>query len=183
MTGNRILLASALTFGACTSGDSMGMVTEGITCSTALTITGGTFMAATPACPYLQTGSTQCECWPVGTWTFTVAVDTTNPTNDCPSPQLDPSYGFNVTTTTDAETGDLVPSYALIDPNNTYPDSLVKTSDNGTCQGEVDLYSPDGKTVWEFNPAAAAQPDVGASTTLSGVGQYRVYNSDQWVDM
>ena len=183
MSGIRIpVAAAALLIGACTSGDPTGGVTEGITCSTALTITGGSFAAVMPACPYLMTGSTMCECWPVGMWTFMVSVDTTMAaSNTCSSPQLDASYSFTVGTTTDPSSGDLIPTYTMADPNNTYPNNIIKVTDDGTCQGNVSLYSTDGKTVWSFSAAAAAQPTVGTSTTLSGVGLFRQYGSDQWM--
>jgi hypothetical protein len=100
-------------------------------------------------------------------------------------PTVEPSYSFTVGTVTDPQTGDLTLTYALVAPT-IFPNNLTKTSGEGktpagnTCEGDVSLYSTDGKTVWSFQPVASIQPAPGAMATLSGIGLYRIYATDQW---
>lgn len=70
--------------------------------------------------------------------------------------------------------GDIVPVYAyLTDPAARY---IVKVSQGGSglCEGEVDLYSADGKTVYSL------KPELNADSSITGDGEYNIYGTDQW---
>src|SRR5665647_77227 len=87
----------------------------GITCRAHFMLTGS-FVEGTPARPTdPDTGMPMTGCWPVGTWTFTAAIDTAATaaeTHPCaPAPGVLPSYSFKVDRTEDPNAGGLVESY------------------------------------------------------------------------
>lgn len=106
-------------------------------------------------------------CWPVGVWRLSPAVQQ----NECPSPpQLDPEYAFRVTRDDD---NNFTYKY-LTHPNYDRVRLKVSSGDGGVCQGTLESYSPDGKTVITLK--AGLQEDM----TVSGFGQYDIYAKDEW---
>jgi hypothetical protein len=166
---------------ACTTGDSPGAGGGGggsgsgsdsntandRVCASTLTASGSFVVdpAATP--PVGSTG-----CWPAGTWTFKMAVAS----NDCSAaPALESQYQFKGTQTTDMNGDPIVDTFTYLnDPTNTRV--LVKVSEGGSglCEGEVSIYSTDGKKVWLL------KPELNADNTITGDGEYGEYKSDQW---
>ena len=51
----------------------------------------------------------------------------------------------------------------------------VSQGGDGLCEGEVNLFSADGKEVWIL------KPELYADLHLGGSGEYQLYNSDQWL--
>lgn len=166
---------------ACTSGDpaNPNNDTRGIQCTTHVNITGpganaGTFTQtqAPPAPPLAP------NCWPIGKWVFSVTVDTTMSTCT-PAPTPLGKYEFDGSTTTDMN-GDYIEAFAYVpqanDPTANYH---VGANEGGTglCEGDLELYSADGKQVWIF------KPELNADNTLTGGGEFRIYGSDQWLGM
>lgn len=109
-------------------------------------------------------------CWPVGTWTFNATIDN----NQCQTPPaLLPQYQFKVDVMTDADGNtNYVDSY-MTDPSAHYR-LKVSGDGGGLCQGGLEIYSPDGKQLWNFKPSL----EVGS--VLDGFGEYALYDSDQW---
>jgi hypothetical protein len=132
----------------------------GILCEGAVSIQG-TFTASMPQ-PADVFG-----CWPVGTWKFKAIIDST----DCdPKPMMLPEYQFSVVR--DAEENE---SY-VYDTDPTYERVRLKVTSGGggLCEGGLEIYSMDGKTIWNFKPA------LQADGTLNGIGEIEMYGSDQW---
>jgi len=156
---------------------------NGIVCNSAFTITG-TFTPGTPGRPIdPDTQLPITGCWPVGTWTFTAAVDTAwvDPTGaKCPtSPTVLPSYSFRVDRT-DEGTG-LVESYTNLTTLNGLQAHIAVSSNGQGCEGNFEMGSADGKDFWNMqptllNPAAGGAP----LTALGGTGDYSEYKSDSW---
>jgi hypothetical protein len=143
--------------------------TIGRECTMAMSVTGS-FTQSTPA-PLNPDGTAYEGCWPVGTWTFSATMGTT----DCTMP---PSplgqYQFKIDLTTDADGNDVqVPSY-MTDPSVR---NIVKVSQggDGLCEGELDLFSADGKQVWII------KPELYADNHLGGDGEFSQHKTDQWV--
>jgi hypothetical protein len=139
---------------------------------TATFTTQGTFAPDTANPPPVDpTDGTPYEgCWPIGVWTFTAKIAD----NDCsPAPQLASQYQFKGTMTVN-EDGDPVQSFAyMTDPSAR---NIVKVSQGGSglCEGEVQLFSADGLTMWLFKPA------LNADNSITGDGEYGVFDSNQW---
>ena len=168
-------LASALIFVSaicgCTSGDSPGTAdastANGRSCSATLT-TMGSFApdpAATP--PVDSTG-----CWPAGVWTFTAAVTQ----NDCTkTPVPEAQYQFKGTQTNDMNGDPIVNTFTYLnDPTNTRVTVKVSEGGSGLCEGELTIYSTDGKIVWLL------KPELNADNTITGDGEYGEFTTDQW---
>jgi hypothetical protein len=133
---------------------------------TAVFSTHGSFApdAAHPA----PTGST--GCWPIGVWTFSVTTEM----NDCtPAPTLAQQYQFKGTVSLN-EDGDPVQAFTyMTDPSAKH---IVKVSQGGSglCEGELNIFTPDGKTQWLFKPA------LNADNSITGDGEYGVFDTNQW---
>jgi hypothetical protein len=149
----------------CTTGDTPVMP-NGRLCGSTLSA-NGTFAPDPNATPPVDgTG-----CWPAGTWTFSMSIVE----NDCsPAPTLESQYQFKGEQTLDMNGDPVVDTFTyLTDPSAR---AIVKVSEGGAglCEGEVDLYSTDGKTVWLL------KPELNADNTITGDGEYGVFSSDQW---
>ena len=159
----RLLAVSTIVFViGCTTGDT-SPPPNGRLCATTLSVTGS-FMAGTAA-PTGWTG-----CWPVGTWTFAAAQVET----DCGTPGvLLPQYQIRGDDVPD-ENGD--PDYKMTYVTDPTVMNICKVSEGGSglCEGELDLYSADGKQVWLL------KPELNADNTVTGDGEYSDYNSNQW---
>lgn len=135
----------------------------GVQC-TASFKTSGTF-AQSQAKPDTVSG-----CWPVGTWTFTATIDS----NECGTPPaLLPQYQFKVERLVDGD-GDPQETYTyLTDPSSHYR-LKVSEGGNGDCEGQLEIFSADGKQWWNLKPEL--MPDL----SVQGFGDYALYDSDQW---
>lgn len=127
-------------------------------------------------------------CWDVGTWTFTATL--TDAGNCSPAPTLLPSYSFVATRTitpagctqgpnTTCELTDESWSYTT----NAATHNRTKTSEGGggICEGQLELFSDDGKSVWTFTPVLTSYNDTAMTTAvLGGQFEFATYPDDQW---
>src|SRR5262249_33555459 len=123
----------------CTTGGSQGdMNTLGRVCTATFNVQG-TF-APGAAAPTGWDG-----CWPVGMWSFSA----TQTASDCASaPTVLAQYQMKGDQVTDMN-GD--PNYAMTYVGDPSAHSITKVSEggqSGQCEGELDLYSDDGKNVF-----------------------------------
>ena len=149
----------------CTTGDAP-VEPNGRLCGTSLSA-NGTFTPDPAAMPNPDgTG-----CWPYGAWKFTMSIVQ----NDCSAaPTLLAQYQFSGHQMINMD-GDIVPMYTYdTDPASTR--TIVKVSEGGSglCEGEIDLYSTDGKKVFVL------KPELNADNTITGDGEYTEFGSDQW---
>ncbi|MCX5748213.1 MAG: hypothetical protein NT062_37620 [Proteobacteria bacterium] len=182
-------LASLLTLVACGVGDD-GTTPDptGRQCSTYFKTTGSvTGQTAIPD----NDGDGQPDisgCWPQGKWTFTTAIDTANASTCSPSPTPLPSYEVQI------DYG-CYPVGKSCDPgappetagNYGFETKLVTATDmrnkvkyssggGGLCEGLFELFSADGKEVWNFHPT------LNADLSIKGSGEFSRYSTDQWTD-
>ena len=135
----------------------------GIVCNTTYKLSGS----------FVQTESQPSDavgCWPVGTWTFTAAMDT----NQCnPAPMILPQYQITVGETSDVD-GEYDWTYSFT--TDTTAHTLLKVSGDGggICQGGFEVFSNDGKQVWNMKPS------LETGNVLDGFGEYALYDTDQW---
>jgi hypothetical protein len=131
-----------------------------VLCTTQLTM-AGTWTIGNPV-PTGYPGG----CWPDGDWKFTVTLGT----SDCATaPAIEQSYDFKVTE--DMDYNDTV-TYTN-DPNNMYVTAHISTDGGGVCGGQFLIYSADGKTVYNLHPVTHAD------NTIDGMGDIKVYDTDQ----
>jgi hypothetical protein len=141
-------------------------------CTTQLAVTGS-FVQSKPPPLDEETGMPTQGCWPVGIWTFSAAIESA-PAN-CPNePALLPEYQFKVEELLDDDGLRYQDNTYMTDPSVRH---RVKVSEGGAglCQGELNLFSADGKEVWIIKPSLYADLHLG------GDGEYMLYNSDQWL--
>jgi hypothetical protein len=151
----------------CTTGDtSMPPNPNGRVCTTTLTAAGSFAPTVSTPPPTGWVG-----CWPAGTWTFQMAVVM----NDCtPAPTPLAQYQFIGIQELDANGDPIVDKFNyLTDPTVNY---IAKVSQEGAglCEGELDLYSADGKQVWTLKPV------LQADNTLIGDGEFGIFDTNQW---
>jgi hypothetical protein len=106
-------------------------------------------------------------CWPVGTWTFSASIEST----DCASPPaLEPRYAFSVTRDADA-----LETYRFLN-EPTRPGVKLKVSSGGSglCEGGLMIYSPDRKTLVNLKPT------LNADGTVTGNGEVELYSTAQF---
>lgn len=140
-------------------------------CTAQLTITG-TFTAG-QAAPQNPDGTAYEGCWPIGTWKFSAALVAGMDTCSTPPTPL-PSYSFVGTVTTDPQTGDPLQNFMYTTDSNPHVIVHVSEASNAQCEGEVDVYSPDGTQIWNLKPW------LNTDKTITGEGEFAQYNSDQW---
>jgi hypothetical protein len=179
------LLATA----ACGVGDSSGIsggsddrnTKLGVTCNGAFKLTG-TFTPGTPARPIdPDTNLPLTGCWPVGTWTFTAAVDPAG-TNCKSAVEVLPSYSFRLDR---AEGTDMQGLTDTVTNLTSIGDKLwhLSVSSNGQgCEGNFEFASADGKDYWDMKPALLNPPNATdpPSTKLVGNGDYDEYTANGW---
>jgi hypothetical protein len=157
---------------ACTSGDdpNTNPNPNGRTCTATLAISGSFTPDATIPMPAGYNG-----CWPEGTWTFSASVVN----SDCKdAPALQNQYQFKADAELDMNGDPIVDKFTLMMPAPTAFQNIVKVSElgNAICEGEVDLYSTDGMTVWSFRPDL----QQAVNTNITGQGEYGVFTTNQW---
>ena len=128
--------------------------------------TSGSFAPNNASPP--PTGSS--GCWPIGVWTFSAKIES----NDCdPAPTLATQYQFRGEATLN-EDGDPIQSFTyMTDPAARH---IVKVSQGGSglCEGELQIYSAYGKSVFLFKPA------LNADNSITGDGEFSIFGDDQW---
>ena len=164
---------------ACTTGEDNVTPPDpnGKQCTAIYTVTG-TFAQST-ARPLGGTGMPITGCWPIGMWTFNVAL--VSGMNTCtPTPTPLSQYQFMGTTTTDPVTGDYLEQFSYV-PQASDPTahSIAKANTGGTgsCAGELSLFSADGTQVWLLKPETV---DETATSAINGIAEFNVYNGDQY---
>jgi hypothetical protein len=73
------------------------------------------------------------------------------------------------------QNGDPQPVMAFMGDASLRPIAKYSDGGSGLCEGELDLYSADGKTVWLLKPELNTD-----NATLSGDGEYGVFATDQY---
>ncbi|MEZ4404208.1 MAG: hypothetical protein R3B06_29570 [Kofleriaceae bacterium] len=142
-----------------------GAVDEGdqITCSAQLTITGSAALEPQP--PDIS------GCWPVGTWTFQVAI-AANTCNPAPTPLA--QYQIKVERDLASPEPDHTYIYSyLTDPADTTAHVSTTSGGGGLCEGEVLVYADNGLSVWNMHPA------LQAGGALTGIGDFETHTTNQ----
>lgn len=163
------LLATACTVDSVDDGTVMGPDLIGRVCTMQMTVTGSFVQSSAP--PPNEDGSAYTGCWPIGTWTFQAQRGVT----DCSTtPMLLSQYQFKVEQRLDSDGLPYQFNTFMTDPSIR---NRVKVSQggNGLCEGEVNLFSADGKEVWII------KPELYADKHLGGDGEYSLHSSDQWI--
>lgn len=168
------ILAVVFASAACTvdSVEEGGVVRNdmiGRVCTMEMSVTGSFVRSKAP--PVHEDGTPYTGCWPIGTWTFTVAkIDSDCATTPTPLPQ----YQFKVDEAFDADGLPYQVNTYLTDPSVR---NRVKVSQGGSglCEGELNLFSNDGKEVWIIKPA------MFENLSLGGDGEYSLHKDDQWI--
>ncbi len=141
-------------------------------CTVELT-TAGTFEQTKEPPVNPEDGTPYTGCWPIGVWTFTAALGQ----GDCSSdPALLPQYQFKAEEMLDAD-GNPYQVYTYMTDPAARNRLKVSQGGDGLCEGELDLFSADGKEVWILKPELYADGHVG------GNGEYQLYDSDQWLGL
>jgi hypothetical protein len=130
-------------------------------------------------------------CWDDGVWSFQVAITTDN----CTTPPVAlPTYKFSslytitpagcVAGSKDAmgnpicELSDEMYTY-MTDPT-THAHVKTTSGGGGICEGELELFSTDGKAVWTMTPVLTAYSTDMTTGTVAGQFEYATYPTDQW---
>jgi hypothetical protein len=186
--GTFILIVGLMT--ACGVGDEGGIDPPDpnpnkIKCSGAFTVTGS-FVAGTPARPIdPETMMPIGGCWPVGTWTFTVAVDNTAEVPDVTgdavgdrcgevpgtqAPTVNPGYAFRVDRMLDQD--GYVESYTWTGDMTNFWKVKVSEGGSGDCEGTAEFVSTDKKGYWSIKPNQAG-------ATITGAGDFTLFLDPQ----
>jgi hypothetical protein len=140
----------------------------------------GTFVPGLPARPVDDvTMMPITGCWPVGTWTFTAAMDT----NECKAaPEVIPSYSFKVDRIEGADMQGLVDKYTNLTTLGDKKWHLSVSSNGQGCEGSLEFATPDGLQYWNMQPVLADPLTTGGTptTTITGSGDYAMYKTDSW---
>ena len=161
-------LLSIVLFGACGVGEDPVPNPTDRQCSATMNVTGSFVQGVAP--PLNNDGTAYEGCWPVGTWTFAATIDQ----NDCsPAPVVLPSYSFKGTLVQDVDTGDMLQHFDYLTDPSAHSIIRVTAAGNKACEGELSLYSTDGKQVWILKPWL--NPD----NTIVGDGEFAMYTNSQ----
>jgi hypothetical protein len=137
-------------------------------CTQQLTTTGSFVQSVAP--PANPDGTPYEGCWPIGTWTFTASVGD----GDCETkPTVLAQYQFKAELMTDMDGNDYQVYTYMTDPSIRNRLKISQGGD-GLCEGELNLFSTDGKSVWIL------KPELYADQHLGGNGEFQLYGSDQW---
>ena len=131
-------------------------------------------------------------CWDAGVWSFSATVVTNN-CNTAPVPlgnyKFSSTYQITPTGCTpgskDAQGNPLCELSSEMYAYMTDPSihSHVKTTSGGggICEGELELFSPDGLQVWTFTPVLSSYTDANMTGgVVGGQFEFAVYPTDQW---
>lgn len=202
--GAFLFLSSLLGVG-CGVGDDSG---DTPVCSDSFTVTGSFVPNASMPRPATLPG-TEAEnnvpqpftgCWPVGTWNFTVALNSSADTlqdlngdgaaDQCgkvsgtQAATVDASYSFVVDRMTDP-VKDYVDSYSLAGATQSGNDLIwndkivyrlgVSEGGSGECEGGIEIFSKDAKRFWNLHPTLTGNK-------IEGTGDFFQYQSSQLKD-
>jgi hypothetical protein len=138
---------------------------------TAQLSTAGSFVQSKTPPVNPEDGTPYTGCWPIGTWTFTAAMVS----NECETPPvLLQQYEFRVDEMTDMD-GNPYQVNTIMQPTEMRSRVKVSQGGDGLCEGEVNLFSADGKEVWIL------KPELYADNHLGGNGEYQLHHDDQWL--
>lgn len=150
-------------------GIQMGPDLIGRVCTMQMTVTGSFMQTMAP--PVHEDGTPYTGCWPIGVWTFQAMRGST----DCQTaPQLLGQYQFKVEHRLDQDGNPYQTNTYMTDPSVRHRIKVSQGGD-GLCEGELNLFSADGKEVWII------KPELYADKRLGGDGEYALYKSDQWI--
>ena len=189
IAGPSILLGILLATAACGVGDSNGVsggsddrnTKLGVTCNGAFKLTG-TFTPGTPARPIdPDTTLPLTGCWPVGTWTFTAAVDPAG-TNCKTPPEVLPSYSFRLDRAEGTDMQGLSDTVTNLTSIGNKLWHLSVSSNGQGCEGNFEFGSPDGKDYWDMKPVLLNPPNATDPPTnkIVGNGDYDEYTANGW---
>jgi hypothetical protein len=151
-------------------GPTQGPDLIGRVCTAQYAVTGS-FQQSKPRPVNPEDGTTLTGCWPIGVWTFQVQQEQ----NDCSTtPEILPQYQFRVEEQFDADGIPYQVNTYMTDPSVRHRVKVSQGGD-GLCEGELNLFSADGKQVWILNP------ELYADNHLGGDGEYALHKSDQWL--
>ncbi|MBA2540699.1 MAG: hypothetical protein H0V17_13760 [Deltaproteobacteria bacterium] len=203
------LFASVL-LGACGVGDPGDTTPDpadpnpnGLRCSAGLRTTG-TFTESTtnprpndPLGPDGEAGTADDNttklggCWPVGTWTFTAAIDDTVQVVDVNGdgagdrcgevsgtspPTLESSYSFKVDRVDDPDSDGLLETYTYLGSSANFFAVKISEGGGGDCEGIMEFKSPDDKQWWTLNPNICTSANCSpASGAITGGGDFTDY--------
>lgn len=156
--------------GACTNGSSQNDPT-GRTCTTNFTLTGS-FTATQP-----RPADNTDGCWPIGTWKFTAAIDTTQDNTCSPAPMpLAGGYQMEGTLMPDMADPQGPPDEVFTYDTDPNAMNMVKVTEGGagSCAGELDLWDAACTHIWIFQPETDT---IDPMTTISGQGEYSEFAS------
>ncbi len=141
----------------------------GRVCTMSMTVTGTFVQGAAP--PVHEDGTPYTGCWPIGVWTFQAQRGST----DCAQPPtLLGQYQFKVEERLDADGLPYQYNTFMTDPSIRHRVKVSQGGD-GLCEGELNLFSADGKEVWII------KPELYEDKHLGGDGEYSLHKDDQWL--
>jgi len=188
IAGASVLFATLVVTTACGVGDDAGSNTDdrndklGIICNASFKMSG-TFTPVAAGSPGARpidpdTMMPLTGCWPVGTWTFTAAMDT----NECTTtPAVIPQYSFRVDRAEGADMQGLVDSYTNLTSIGDLQWHLAVSSNGQGCEGSFEFGSPDGKQYWNMQPVLINPLSGAAPTTqITGSGDYSMFTTESW---
>jgi len=150
-------------------------------CHTDLTITGVMAPAPKPTDPDLYDPTLgETNCWPAGVWTFTARPAAANEdgTPQCEQTTLLPEY--KITGIKDYTVDGGQETYTFTSNPAQHTRLKVSSGGGGLCEGIFEIYSDDGKTLYNLHPAL--MPANGAATNpLLGRGELQMFEVDQWI--
>jgi hypothetical protein len=136
----------------------------------AMSVTGS--YVETVAAPPNDDGTPYVGCWGIGVWTFSAAPAGTTTCTNNPTPLS--QYQFKGEQVADTD-GELFPKWTYMTDPSIRNRVKVSQGGDGLCEGELNLFSADGKEVWIL------KPELYSDNTLRGEGEYTLYGSDQWI--
>jgi hypothetical protein len=163
------VLATGCTVESIDGGATTGPDLIGRVCTMDMKVTGS--FSPSMAAPPNEDGTPYEGCWPIGVWTFTAQRGTT----DCDTqPTLLSQYQFKVDQRTDSDGNPYQVNTYMTDPSARNRIRVSQGGD-GLCEGELNLFSADGKEVWII------KPELYIDNHLGGSGEYSLHKSDQWI--
>jgi hypothetical protein len=133
-------------------------------------------------------------CWDDGVWSFQVAItsDTcTTPPVPLGNYKFSSTYAITPTGCTpgskDAMGNPLcelsAETYAYMTDPTIHAHVKTSSGGGGICVGELELFSADGKQVWDMSPVLTSYSTDMTTGVLGGKFEFATYDSDQWTVM
>ena len=164
-----VVLATGCMVDSAEDGPIQGPDLIGRVCTMQMAVTGSFVQSVAP--PVHEDGTPYTGCWPIGTWTFQAQRGET----DCSTPpMLLNQYQFKVEERLDSDGLPYQVNTFMTDPAIRHRVKVSQGGD-GLCEGELNLFSADGKEVWII------KPELYADKHLGGDGEYALHKDDQWL--